>query len=145
MTTPPTADLPEVATLRYGVQRLARRIRKQSGGDLTAAQMSALSIVAKRGPLRLGELARREQIGASTMTRLAAGLEELGFVARTSDPADGRGHLLTATERGLDVMREASRRQDTYLAHQLDALTEEHRAVLLAATPAIEALLDLRA
>ena len=70
--TVPVTDASEVAALSQAVHRLSRRLRKRADLHLTASQISALTTVERHGELRLGELARLEQIGKSTMTRLVA-------------------------------------------------------------------------
>jgi hypothetical protein len=60
-----------VGRLRLVVARLYRQMAQASGNDLnlTYAQLSALARVQEYGPLRLGELAAREQVPAPTLTR----------------------------------------------------------------------------
>jgi len=77
-------------------------------------------------------------------TRLVAKLEEVGYLARRVDPEDGRGFIVGLTDSGREVLREASRRQDAYLARQIEALDPESRATLSAAIPVIEMLLKVR-
>jgi DNA-binding MarR family transcriptional regulator len=86
-----------------------------------------------------------EQIGKSTMTRLVAKLEDEGYIERRVDPNDGRGFLVSLTDRGASALRTAAARQHAYLARQLDALDATDREVLLAAAPVLEKLLALKA
>ena len=86
---------------------LLRRLRKQDeAAGLGAARLSALSVVVFGGPLTLGELAAAEQVRPPTMTRIVAGLEEAGLVARETDARDRRVVRVTATGRGRRLMEE---------------------------------------
>jgi DNA-binding MarR family transcriptional regulator len=95
--------------------------------------------------MRLGELARLEQISKSTMTRLVCKLEARNFINRWVDPKDGRVFLVTLTEPGARMLREARARQEHYLARQFDALDARDQAALLAAVSALERLLEVKA
>src|SRR5262245_52031896 len=101
--------------LTQSVHRLSRRLRKRAGLQLTPSQTSALMTVERHGTLRVGELARFEQVGKSTMTRLAAGLEARGYLQRSVDPEDGRSFLVALTELAADALQDAALRQHAYL------------------------------
>lgn len=138
-------DEAEVVSLSRSIHLLSRRMRKRAALQLTASQMSALTTVERLGEIRLGELTRLEQIGKSTMTRLVANLEDAGYLERRVDPDDARGYLVSLTDHGTVALREAASRQHDYLARQLHALTDADRSVLMAAVPALEALLEVKA
>lgn len=140
-----TTDAPQVAALGQAVHRLSRRLRKRADLQLTASQTSALTTVERHGELRLGELARLEQIGKSTMTRLVAKLEVAGYLHRWVDPADGRVSLVKLTEHGADVLRAATARQQAYLLRQFEALDDADRSALTASVGALEKLLAVNA
>lgn len=135
----------DVAALSQSIHRLSRRLRKRAQLPLTASQLSALTTVQNHGQLRLGELARLEQIGKSTMTRLVSKLEEEGYISRWVDPNDGRGFLVALTDHGSDVLQAAASRQHDYLQRQLDALEASDRQALIAAVPTLERLLAVKA
>ncbi|HUE59324.1 MAG TPA: hypothetical protein VMO88_07055, partial [Acidimicrobiales bacterium] len=54
--------------LRLVVLRLSRRLRQEAVGEITPSQLSALTVVAKRGEVTLGELAAVERIAPPSMT-----------------------------------------------------------------------------
>jgi DNA-binding MarR family transcriptional regulator len=142
--TPPLAASAESA-LRYAVQRLSRRLRRQIGDAVSPPHLAALSAIERHGRMRLGALARHEQIGKSSMTRLVARLEEDGLLTRVADAADRRGFVVELTESGRRALHEANVREDAYLGAQLAMLAESDRAAIMAAIPALERLLAIRA
>src|SRR4029079_9657718 len=83
--------------------RHVRREDPQTG--LSAARLSALSVLVFGGPRTLGELAAAEQVRPATMTRIAQSLVEDGYARRAGDPADGRVVRLSATAKGKRVMQ----------------------------------------
>ena len=126
--------------LRLAVLRLSRRLRQEAVGEITPSQLSALTVVAKRGEVTLGELAAVERIAPPSMTRIAARLEEQGFVERHVDPADRRVARLAPSAAGLELLDAIRTRRDAYLASRLQEFTDEERGVLEAAVPLLERL-----
>jgi DNA-binding MarR family transcriptional regulator len=126
--------------LRLAVMRLARRLRQESAGDITGSQLSALSVVDREGPLSLGELAEAERIAPPSMTRIAARLEEKGWVVRTVDAGDRRVARLRISDSGRALLKETRTRRDAYLATRLRCLSVEDREVLDRALPLLERL-----
>src|ERR1700722_3870791 len=74
--------------LRLSVLRLSRRLRQEAVGEITPSQLSALSVLARRGEMTLGELAAIERIAPPSMTRIAARLESNGWLERRADASD---------------------------------------------------------
>lgn len=134
-----------VARLRLCVARLARRVRQHAEPGITPSQLSALTTVARWGPLRLGALAERERISKATLTRLVARLEEAGYLERTPDPDDGRGAVVAVTDAGHRLLEVIAERADAYLDRQVAALSHDERAVLTDAVPVLERLLQVKA
>lgn len=128
--------------LALAVGRLNRRMRS-STGDLSHGQLSALSTIVRRGPLRPGELAAIEVVAAPTITRVVSDLEARGLVQRQPDPADGRSSFVSGTEAGIDLLLRA--RSDRARAVQaiLAELTPAQVASLSAALPALESAAHL--
>jgi DNA-binding MarR family transcriptional regulator len=136
-------DSKQVASLQDASLRLTRRLRKHSQTELTMSQISALSTLQRHGPLRVGELARREQISKSSVTRLVARLEATGYLERKVDPEDGRSFVVEITSYGHDLLASARQRANEFLALQVNRLAEDDRRALLAALPALERLAGL--
>lgn len=118
---------------------LLRRLRKQDEAiGLTAARMSALSVVVFGGPVTMGRLAEAEQVSGPTITRLLAGMERDGLVKRRRDAEDRRVIWVKATSRGTRLLQEGRRRRITALAAELAGLDPADLALLARAAELIE-------
>jgi DNA-binding MarR family transcriptional regulator len=133
-TTVPTLE----SQIRLVVLRLSRRLRQQTASDITPSQLSALSTIAKHGEVSLGELAAIERIAPPSMTRIAAALEEKGFVERRIDASDRRVARVAVSNLGEALLIETRTRRDAFLAARLQEFTVEEQALLAAAVPLLE-------
>ncbi|MBS1694616.1 MAG: MarR family transcriptional regulator [Actinobacteria bacterium] len=133
----------QIAALQDVSLLLTRRVRKHSQTDLTMSQISALSTILRHGPIRVGELARREQISKSSTTRLVAKLEAMGYLQRSADPDDGRSFVVGITPNGHELLASARARANDYLVHQIGRLSEDDRLAILAALPSLQRLTGL--
>jgi DNA-binding MarR family transcriptional regulator len=129
------------ARLRLVVGRLHRRIRIDGRESIPPLQLSALVTVEQHGPLRLSELARREAVTAPTMSRVLAALDEQGLVIRTPDPHDARGVRIVLSEEGAARLAEVRSHRTALVARRLARLDDDERRSIVAAMPALEALL----
>jgi DNA-binding MarR family transcriptional regulator len=139
MPEPDGADPYLAARLRIAVARLSRRIRLDTN-DVPPLQLSTLASIEQHGPLRLGELAVRESVTAPTMTRVLAALDERGLIVRSPDPDDARSTQVALSEAGAQVLRDVRSQRTALLDARLARLTDEQRAAVVAALPALEAL-----
>jgi DNA-binding MarR family transcriptional regulator len=130
----------DVTRLRVAIARLSRRLRRHELAGLTPTQLAALSTVERSGPLRLGDLAAAEGIAPSTLTRLVAVLEDLGYVQRYADPKDARASTLAITPKGHQTLERLREEGTALLTQSLMLLTAEQRAALATALPALEQL-----
>jgi DNA-binding MarR family transcriptional regulator len=121
--------------------RLNRRMQAATGG-LSHGLLSALAVIAKRGPLRFSDLAALEGVSAPSMTRTVAELEARGYVVRSPDPADGRAVLIAAADAGTAAILDARSTRAHVVAELLAALDETDAAAIAAALPALERLTD---
>ena len=127
--------------LRVAVARTARRLRQESGTDLSPSLTAALAVVERDGPLTPSELAARERIQRPTVTRILARLDEAGVVTRAADPGDGRSSLVSATDAGRALLAAARTRKDAFLSERLEALSAADRVTLARAAELLEDLL----
>ena len=121
--------------------QLLRRVRRVDAAiGLSAARLSALSVIAFAGPIRISALASAEQVRTPTITPIVAALERDGLVTRESDASDARAALLRATPRGIRLMGEGRARRVAILAAELAGLSAADRAVLERAVGILEKL-----
>src|SRR5262245_1351920 len=119
--------------------RRVRRVDEESG--LSAARLSALSVLVFGGPRTIGELARVEQVSAPTMTRLVQALERDGLLVREAHEGDGRAVRLRATAEGTTILQQGRERRVAELAGLLESLPADELRTLGEAAEAIEILL----
>ena len=116
--------------------RHVRRADPASG--LSAARLSAMSVLVFGGPRTLGELAAAEQVRPATMSRIVQALEDDGYVRRERDAADGRVSRIRATPKGERVLWQGRRRRVENLASLLDRLSVEEVARVREAAELVE-------
>ena len=131
-----------VVQLRLAVMRLARRLRQQTLGEITASQLSALSSLNRLGPLTLGALAAVERVRPPTMTRIVGHLEAAGLVVRRPAPTDRRSAEVELSPSGRELLDRSRTRKDAYLAERLATLGPAEVAVLRRAAVVLERLLE---
>jgi DNA-binding MarR family transcriptional regulator len=131
-----------VTSLRLAVGRLARRLRQQAEGEVTASQLSALASIGRLEPITLGHLASVERLRPPTVTRIVSNLEEAGLVVRRTDASDRRIARVEVTPRGRELLELTRTRKDAYLATRLATLGRADLDVLRDATVVLERLLE---
>jgi DNA-binding MarR family transcriptional regulator len=120
-----------------------RHVRREDpASGLSAARLSALSVLVFGGPRTLGELAAAEQVRPATMTRIAQSLVEDGYANRAADPADGRVVRLSATAKGKRVMQQGRERRVANLARLLERLSPDEVARVHEAAELVERALE---
>lgn len=90
---------------------MLRRINatlSQHGFPITADQYSFLVQLWDQNGLPQGVLADKTAKDKTTMARLAAGLESIGLIARLPSPNDARERLVFLTDKGKEVMDDAT-------------------------------------
>jgi DNA-binding MarR family transcriptional regulator len=96
--------------------------REDSATGLSAARLSALSVLVFGGSRTLGALAAVEQVRPPTMTSIVRALEADGYVRRKTDPNDGRVSRVSATSKGEQVLQRGRRRRVERLGGRLAKL-----------------------
>ena len=139
MNYPPASSDAERLALVVG--RFNRRLQAATGG-LSHGLLSTMAVIAKRGPLRLTDLAQLEGVSAPSMTRTVAELEARGYVVRSPDPVDGRAVLIAAADAGTAAVLDARTTRAQLVAELLATLDAKDAAAIAAALPALERLTD---
>jgi DNA-binding MarR family transcriptional regulator len=120
---------------------LLRRLRREDDrAGISAAKLSALSVLVFGGSTRLTDLARAEQVKPPTMTKLVAAMEREGLLRRRADPDDARAVRLEATARGARILQEGRRRRIRLLAAAAGTLSSAELDALAGAAVLIETL-----
>jgi DNA-binding MarR family transcriptional regulator len=133
---------PDVAPrLRLVAGRLHRRLRL-AGSDLPPLQLATLASVQRLGPVRPRDLAAREAVSAPVMTRVLAALDEAGLIVRTPDPADARCVNISLSAAGEEHVARMRAQGTAYLDSRIARLDDAQLAALVAALPALEALVE---
>ena len=146
MTVQQRSDATLATALRISVSRLARRLRVErlvpelAEPALSDTQLAALATLERHGAMTPGELAEHEKVQPPSMTRVIAALADWELVTRSPDPTDRRQVILSVTSRGRELVQQARRRREAWLARRLAELTPQERAALLAAAPVLEKL-----
>lgn len=116
-----------------------RHVRREDPATgLSAARLSALSVLVFGGPRTLGELAAAEQVRPPTMTTIVRALEDGGFVRRQADHADARVVRVFATKKGERVLQQGRRRRVEQLAARLATLAPDEVATVRNAAELVE-------
>jgi DNA-binding MarR family transcriptional regulator len=129
--------------LRRIVARLARQLNASATDEgLTPSQASVLGLLGGYGPLSLGELAEREGINPTMLSRVVGKLEASGLIRRTSDPADLRTTTAEITVAGRRVDKRIKKRRAAVVSECVARLPTAQAKTLISALPALEAFAD---
>ncbi|HUO69185.1 MAG TPA: MarR family transcriptional regulator [Solirubrobacteraceae bacterium] len=144
MTTSAAAlDVDTAARLRAVIGRMSRRLRPTASGTaagLTPTRISVLLHVARRGSLRLSELAADEGLNPTMLSRVVADLADSGLLERVSDRGDRRAAWVKVTPAGKRLAERMRRERTDALYLALAGLPDEDRALIERALPALEQL-----
>lgn len=123
------------------IHALRHARREDAASGLTAARLSALSVLVFGGPKTLGELAAAEQVRPPTMTGIVRGLEQDGLARRDPDRQDARVVRVRATAKGERVLQQARGRRIDALAERLSELDARQIAIVQEAAELVDAAL----
>jgi DNA-binding MarR family transcriptional regulator len=127
------------------VTRLRRALRASIRTDypwetLPMAQVELLQVLGEHSPARIGDLAARQRLAASTVSGLISQMITSGLVAREVDPADRRASMVTLTQAGRDQLAAWTQAHERRLETALSALDDHDRRAVQAALPALSRL-----
>ncbi|MBP2268600.1 DNA-binding MarR family transcriptional regulator [Pseudarthrobacter sp. PvP004] len=123
-------------SLRLGVY-MFRRLDPE--GELTAAQLSLLSMISDGG-LRVGDIAKNLGIKVPSATEQIIKLERASLVTRQPDPDDSRAVQVVITQAGTAAVASANQRRNAMVAELLQGLSNQEIEQLAAALPVIARL-----
>jgi DNA-binding MarR family transcriptional regulator len=120
------------------VLRALRRVDRRA--EITAARLSALSVLVFGGPCTMGVLAKAEDVAGPTMTRIVDALEQAGLVRRRGLAGAGRPVEVSATAKGDRLMRRAADRRLDAIVAAIAELSDADRRRLASAAPVLDRL-----
>ena len=109
-------------------QKMERSILNESG--LTWASFSTLYIVWIWGPIEMGEIAKSQSVGPSTITSTVTLLEKRGYCARNYPEGSRRSIMVTLTPEGEKLIEEVFPAFNQHERDFTSALTNEEAQVL---------------
>ena len=114
--------------------RLARSDEHQGARaeGLSVLQSRALAVLAGRGRLRIGELARELLVTDGTLSAAVSTLESKDLVRKTLDSGEHRAIVVSLTRKGRSAAERAKRRGGEFLEPALEDLGPTESSELLA-------------
>jgi DNA-binding MarR family transcriptional regulator len=139
MASPSSRELEAADRFHSAAIHALRHVRREDPATgLSAARLSALSVLVFGGARTLGELAAAEQVRPPTMTSIVRALEAGGYVRREPVPGDARVSRVSATGKGRQVLQQGRRRRVERLAERLGTLDADEVATVRAAAELVE-------
>ncbi|MFJ1643888.1 MarR family winged helix-turn-helix transcriptional regulator [Streptomyces sp. NPDC088258] len=138
-----TDEFPDsLAAALAGVQRtIRRRLRGTlATPPLRGAQVELLRLVAARPGIRVSDAAKELYLAGNSVSTLAHQLSRAGYLRRESDPDDRRSTLLLPTQAAASRLNDWEARRSALVRERVARLTDEDRAALAAALPALRRL-----
>jgi DNA-binding MarR family transcriptional regulator len=139
------AGLPEdLGELLDGIHRVVRRRLRQelAGPRLRGAQVELLRLVGGQPGIGVSAAARELHLAGNSVSTLVNQLVAAGLLERRTDPADRRAVNLSVTTEAAERLVDWEARRGELLRQQVAGLTEQDRAALAGAVPALRRLAE---
>lgn len=141
---PPPADA-AAYQLTDVVTRLRRALRTSIRTEypwesLPMAQVELMQSLSDQSPARVGDLAARLRLSASTVSGLISQMMTAGLVDRGTHPDDRRVAVVELTSAGHAQLADWQAAHQRRIGAALDLLSAEDRAAVTAALPALAKL-----
>lgn len=129
-----------ISPLRRGLLRAARTTEHLP--DIPDAQIEVLRALPEGGSRAPAELAAELGLSRSTISNLLRTMEAADLVTRRAAPEDGRSVEVRASARAIRLLDRFDAASTGLLAGAVAELTDDERAALIAALPALDRLRD---
>jgi DNA-binding MarR family transcriptional regulator len=128
-----------------GIRRVVRRRARAEvpGFPLPGAQVEVLRVVADHPGIGVAAAARELHLAANSVSTLVNQLVDAGLLRREADPADRRAARLAITDAARERMASLRRARTGLVAEALTGLSEEDKAAIDQALPALEKLMGI--
>lgn len=132
----------DFADLLRAVHRLMRRRLRAGtvGPPIRGAQVELLWLVGQHPGTRISHAARRLGLAGNTVSTLVNQLVDAGLLRRETAPDDRRAALLHLTPAAETRLRDWDRRRRALMRDHVGRLSDDDRAALAAAVPALRRL-----
>jgi DNA-binding MarR family transcriptional regulator len=97
-------DAVDVEAMVVALFTLMAKVDRARHERRAASDLSLLQVIAAGGAMRPGEIAARQHVHQSLVTRQIRNLEDAGHVSVADDPNDGRSYLVALTPAGFDEL-----------------------------------------
>tara|TARA_R110001599_G_scaffold10190_1_gene50414 strand:- start:362 stop:850 length:489 start_codon:yes stop_codon:yes gene_type:complete len=127
----PMGTIGRVKRLNHTLMRAMEKTWAKYG--LTDASFDVLATLRREGApyaLSPSDLMASTMVTSGTMTHRIHQLEKVGLIKRVKNPDDGRGFLISLSQRGFDLIDEAVAAHVETQAQLVSGLTVEQRAQL---------------
>ena len=141
MPKPPQTTNELAVGIRSVIGRLARGLRQAGNqSDLSPSQYEVFGTIARRGDLKLSDLAAIEGINPTLLSRIVAKLEADQLVKRGPDAQDRRVAHVVPTAKGRRRYEQIRNARTDAVSLAIAGLTDAERRRLAAALPVLESL-----
>ncbi|GAA0929690.1 MarR family transcriptional regulator [Streptomyces thermoalcalitolerans] len=113
------AQFEELVRQLGAIGAVKRDLRRILPPDCPAGAAGVLSLLGRRGDMRMSGLAELLSLDMSVISRHVAHLAAHGWIERLPDPADKRSRILRLTPAGTNLLDELYRRATRLLAERL--------------------------
>jgi DNA-binding MarR family transcriptional regulator len=101
-----------------------------TAADLTFTQLRALSVLSRKQPRRMSDLAEALDMTPASASALVDRIEHRGFVTRRSDPDDRRTVLVELSRRGQHILDVMERGSSDHFGRLIEKMTPVERDAL---------------
>ncbi|WP_073950097.1 MarR family winged helix-turn-helix transcriptional regulator [Streptomyces kebangsaanensis] len=125
------AQYEELARQLSAVGVVKRGMGRTLPPDCPAGSAAVLTLLGRRGDMRMSKLAELLSVDMSVTSRHVAHLAARGWIERFPDPADKRSRILRLTPAGVDLLDELYRRTTHLLAERLSDWSDDEVGQLI--------------
>jgi len=100
-------------------------------GGLTLAQFAVLEILYHKGDLRICDIIEGTLSTGGNMTVVIENLLKEGCVSKYPDPKDRRAHVVSITEKGIQLMEEVFPAHVEHISEIFDVLSNNEKLELI--------------
>jgi DNA-binding MarR family transcriptional regulator len=124
---PPATTVDTALELMTAMTRLRARLRTESAPDAmpwTWSQLTTLGRIVQEGPTTTSALAQAEHVRRQSMAETVAHLRAGGLVQSVQDPDDGRKTLISATQKGQQLISTIPAAREAWLDVAIQSLLD---------------------